>query len=294
MKSPQILIAGGTGTNGHELLKQLSGARIKARALVRNLAKASYLANEYVELVRGDLGVPSSLQEAFDGIDKAYVVTAVHPDSDAWFENFFNAAKSRNVQRLIKLSAYGAAVDAPSEVLRGHGRSDNALIASGVPYTILRPNTFYQNMFWYAESIQSTRSFSLPLGDSMQSQVDVRDLAEATVRILSEPGHENRIYALTGPESISHHDIADAISQTFGKTITYVSAPPEVARASMLRAGVPEWNANAIVDIMAAFATGRYANVEPDLPKLLGRPARAFVDFARDYMAVFEPLPMTQ
>ena len=62
----------------------------------------------------------------------------------------------------------------------------------------------------------------------------------------------------------------------------------------MLRAGMPEWNADAIVDIMAAFATGRYANVEPDLPKLLGHPARAFVNFARDYTAVFEPLPVNQ
>ncbi len=287
LNQKNILVAGATGTNGSELLRQLAEKGVGARALVRDPVRAAGLANEFVELVRGDLSDPSSLQAAFDGIEKAYIVAAVHQDTERWFQNFFAAAREAGVAQLVKFSGMRADVDSPSEIIRQHGGSDQALVESGVPYTILRPNSFYQNMLWQAEAIRASGQFYLPIGDARQSQVDVRDIAEATVRILTEEGHENKAYDITGPESISYFDVAETLSEVLDKPVTYVPVPIEAAEASMLEAGMPAWDAHALAEIQGLFATGIYAEVTPDLEQLLGRRPRSFADFARDFASAF-------
>ncbi len=287
MNQAKLLIAGATGTNGRELLKQLSKHGIKARALVRDAAKAAGHASETVELVQGDLADPASLETAFEGIDKAYIVTAIHKDTVRGFKNFFEAAEAASVIHLVKFSAYGADVNSASEVLRQHGHSDKALIKCGIPYTILRPNAFYQNMLWQAGSIRSTGQFFLPVGDARVSKGDVRDVAEATVRILSEEGHENKAYDLTGPESISYYDVAYTLSQALKKPVTYVPVTVDAARTFMLDSGMPEWDANVVAEIQGVFATGIYAPVTDDLEQLLGHRPRTFTEFARDHVQVF-------
>ena len=287
MNNASILVAGATGTNGSELLRQLTDKGIAARALVRDPARAADIANEHVELVRGDLSDPSSLPAAFEGIEKAYIVAAVHRDTERWFQNFFAAAREAGVAQLVKFSGMRADVDSPSEIIRQHGRSDEALMESGIPYTILRPNSFYQNVLWQADGIRTSGQFYLPIGDAKQSQVDVRDIAEATVRVLTEEGHTNKAYDITGAESISYFDVAETLSQVLDKPVTYVPVPVEAAEASMLEAGMPAWDAHALAEIQGLFATGVYAEVTPDLEQLLGRRPRSFADFARDFASVF-------
>jgi uncharacterized protein YbjT (DUF2867 family) len=237
--------------------------------------------------VQGDLSAPATLTAAFDGIDKAYVVTAVHQDTERWFDNFFAAAAQAGVTHLVKYSGLRASADSPSEIIRQHGRSDQALVESGIPYTILRPNSFFQNMLWQAESIKASGQFFLPIGDAKLSQVDVRDIAEATAKILTEDGHQGRVYDLTGPESIGYGDVADTLTSLLGKSVTYVPVSEEAARAAMLEGGMPEWDACALAEIQALFGSGVYAGVTADLEQLLGRRPRAFSDFAKDFAAVF-------
>ena len=287
LSATTILVAGATGTNGSELLRQLANKGIHARAMVRDPERAANLACDTVELVRGDLSDRSSLAAALDGIEKAYIVTAVHKDTEAWFESFFAAAKEAGVSQLVKFSGMRADVESLSEIIRQHGRTDETLMESGIPYTILRPNSFYQNMLWQAEAIRANGQFYLPIGDARQSQVDVRDIAEATVRILTEEGHENKAYDFTGPESISYFDVAATLSKILDKPVTYVPVPVAAAEAAMLEAGMPEWDAHALAEIQGLFATGIYAEVTDDLEKLLGRRPRTFEDFARDFAAAF-------
>ena len=121
----------------------------------------------------------------------------------------------------------------------------------------------------------------------MEIQVTSKNIAEATANILTQPGHENRAYDITGPESISYFDVAATLSEVLGRTVTYVPVPEEAAKAAMLETGMPEWDAQALAEIQALFATGTYAEVTPDLEQLLGRRPRSFADFARDYANVF-------
>src|SRR5439155_6799006 len=122
--------------------------------------------------------------------------------------------------QVVKLSAMGAG-DPGSEILRQHGETDELLKASGVPWTILRPNSFHQNLLWSAASIRERGEFHLPLRDARQSLVDVRDLAAVAERALTEPGHEGKTYDFTGPESLSYADVAATLSAVRGRPVRY-------------------------------------------------------------------------
>ena len=142
---------------------------------------------------------------------------------------------------VVKFSGLGAGV-ADTAIQRQHAETDALLQASGLPYTILRPNSFFQNLLLSAGTIKDHGAFYLPMRDGKQSLVDVRDVATVAVKVLTEPGHEGQVYEITGPESLSYAEVAATLSRVLGRPVRYVDVPPEVARDSMLRAGMPPWN----------------------------------------------------
>ena len=289
MSATRILVAGATGTNGRALIDALSSADVTARAFVRSADAARNSLPEGIELAEGDLGDPASLAAAFDGVDKAYVVTAVLPNTVELFGNVYDAARTAGVRQLVKFSGLGASQDSPSEIIRQHGETDDMLRASGVPYTIIRPNSFHQNMLWQAEVIAATDAFYLPVGDAAQSTIDVRDIAEITATILTGDGHENKVYDLTGPEGLTFHDVARIIGDARGKPVTYVPISQDAAESAMQEQGMPDWDARALAEIQALFGSGAYADVLPDAERLLGRKPRTFAEFAEDFVSAFAP-----
>lgn len=283
-----VLIAGATGTNGIALVEALKPRKdITIRAMVRNLDKARSVLGDDVELVAADLSEPDSLKSAFEGVDKAYIVTAIQPNTIDLFSNFFDAAISAKVNHVVKYSGLGSSITSPSEVIRQHGTSDELLIESGLTYTILRPNSFHQNMLFQADVIRQTRKFYMPLGEAKQSIVDVRDIAEITANILLEEGHENQIYELTGPESLSFYQVADILTEKLNKHIEYIAVSTEDAEASMVNAGMPVWDAHVLAEVQALFATGHYADVLPDTKKLLKREPTTFAQFVETHAKLF-------
>ncbi|MBO9436940.1 SDR family oxidoreductase [Ruegeria sp. R13_0] len=287
MSNSKILVSGATGTNGRALIDTLLSRDVPVRALVRNIDSARATLPGSIELMQGDLSAPDSLSAAFDGIDKAYVVTAVQPNTVALFRNFYDAARDAGVSHVVKFSGMGAEVDSPSEVIRQHATSDADLRASRLPYTILRPNSFHQNMLWQAGGIATTGKFYLPLGDAAQSTIDVRDIADISSTILTTDGHIGKTYDLTGPESLSFHDVARIIADVRGAPVEYVPITQEAAEHEMRDQGMPEWSAHSLAEIQALFATGQYAQVTEDSQRLLGRTPRSFRDFATDHKDAF-------
>ncbi|GLS27485.1 SDR family oxidoreductase [Marinibactrum halimedae] len=284
-----VLIAGATGTNGKALVHALSDhPNIKPRALVRNIESARKQLGNKIDLVQGDLSDIKSLKRAFVDVQKAYIVTAIQNYTVELFYNFFVAAKEAGVSQLVKFSGLGASVDSPSEVIRQHGLSDQKLIESGLNYTILRPNSFHQNMLLQAQSIAQTDTFYLPLGQAKQSTIDVRDIADITVKVISESGHDNKIYDLTGPESLSFHEVAEIIGDQRGKSVSYVPISAYDARAAMMAQGMPEWTAHVLAEIQDLFATGIYADILPDTEKLLGKRATTFQQFVGSNLSLFQ------
>ena len=287
MKHPKLLVAGAGGLNGRLLLKKLAENNIPVRAMVRNKESTKELENETTEIVEADLSNPATLDKAFDSIEQAYIVTAVHPDAAAYFSNFFQAAKKAGVKHVIKLSGLGASADSPSEILRQHYQSDAQLTQSGLDFTVIQPNSFFQNILGQARAIQRKWRFGMLLGEASQSLVDMNDVAEATVRIVQDKSHRNKIYPLTGPESISGNDIAEQLATFLEKPVRYKPISGTLAKQEMLAGGLPEWNANALVEIMELFATGAFQETTSDLENILDRRPNHFSDFLIENRAVF-------
>lgn len=287
MNQPKLLVAGANGQNGRLLLKKLAKNNIPVRAMVRSTDRTRDLENETTEIVEADLSNPATLDKAFDSIEQAYVVTAIQPDAATYFSNFFQAAKKAEVRHVIKLSGLGASANSPSEILRQHYRSDAQLMQSGLDFTVIQPNSFFQNILGQAKAIQRKGQFGMLLGEASQSLVDMSDVAEATVRVIQDKKHRNKIYPLTGPESISGNDMAEQLSEFLEKPVRYKPVSSSLAKQEMLAGGLPEWNVNALVEIMELFSTGTFAETTSDLKNILGRKPNRFADFLMQNQAIF-------
>ncbi len=282
-----ILLTGSTGTAGSEISKALQRIGVRYRSLVRNRAKAEGSANPSVELVDGDLSRPETLGAALEGVEKALLLTAATPDSLQQERNFIHAAKRAGVRHVVKFSAYGASLDAPHYFGRQHGEAERELEDSGLPFTMLRPNGFFQNFLGNAKSIQARSALHAPAGEMKFSAVDARDIAAVAAHVLTEPGHEGQKYTITGPAALSHAEIAEKLSQVLGRKIVYVDVPEAAAREGMLAAGIPAWTVEKVLDLYRYYRSGAAAEVTNTVERVGRKALIAFEQFVRDYASVF-------
>ena len=112
-------------------------------------------------------------------------------------------------------------------------------------------------------------------------------LLSAPPAALTEPGHENRIYDLTGPEALTHAEMAAFISDAVGRPITFVDVPPEAMRDALLGVGLPLWQADGLVEDYAHYRRGEASALTQGVQDATGKPPRTFSAFARDYAPAF-------
>lgn len=280
MENPKILVTGATGTTGGEVVRQLADAGIPARALVRNLSKIDTSALSSIEFVAGDLGNPASLAAAMQGIDALYLNIVPGPDALVHIDNAIAAAKDAGVSTIVKLSGLNATADSPSAIIRMHSEADDHVRASGLNYTILRANSFHQNILGQLDGIKANGAFYLPLGDARQSLIDVADIAAAAILAMTTDAHRSQSYDLTGPESLSFADVAASLARAAGKPVTYVPITRDQFEDSLLGLGTPPAAASSVGELFEVFASGIYADVTEDVAKILGRAPRSFDAFA--------------
>ncbi|SPE53372.1 NAD(P)H azoreductase [Verrucomicrobia bacterium] len=284
-----ILITGATGNNGRELIRQLSAAGQAVRALVRNLADAAILKTHNAELATGDFDHPETLDAALRGVAKAFLLTPVAERFVKWQTTFIEACQCAKVKHLVKFSGMGADPRSGAELLRLHAQTDDVLRKSGLPFTILQPNSFHQNILSSADTIKTQGKFYWPLKNGAQSTVDIRDINAVATKVFTSPGHEGKAYVITGPEALTFQQAAEKLSSVLGRQIQYVDVPLSAAADGMRKSGMPEWNVRTVTELLGYFASGAAATVTDTVPRLLGRPAISFEQFVRDNRAAFLP-----
>jgi uncharacterized protein YbjT (DUF2867 family) len=278
-----ILVTGATGTNGVALIEALLNRAERVRALVRDPVKAAERFAPEVELSRGDLADPESIDAALEGVDKVFLLSAVDPRQVELEANVTDAARRAGVAHLVKFSVYNASPDSRVPLVRWHGESERHVERSGLPWTFLRPNMFMQELLRQAESIRAQGQFYLPLADARVSLVDVRDLADVAATVLTTPGHAGKAYTLTGPQSLSFNEVAATLSRAAGRPIAYVPVSMDAFRQTFVAAGAPRWLVDAIADLYASFLAGDNAPVADGVQRVTGRPPRSLEQFARDH-----------
>lgn len=279
MTTPRILVTGATGTVGGAVARRLAALGIPARALLRDPARAALPAG--IEPVRGDLGDPASLAAAFAGIEAAFLNIVPGEGAEAQVANFLAAARAAGVRHVIKLSGLRSGAGSASGIIRMHAAADDAVRASGMTFTLLRANSFHQNMLNQMPGIRATGQFYLPMADARQSTIDVDDIAEIAVQALAEGRHADAALDLTGPEALSFHDVAAKLTEVLGRPVTYVPISSDAFRDALTGSGMPGPAAAALAEIFALFATGIYAEPTGDAAAALGRLPRSFAAWAR-------------
>lgn len=283
-----ILVTGATGTIGSEVVKHLAAAGQKVRALVRNPDKASGLKGPNVELVKGDLADTKTLDAAFKGAEKLFLLTNGDPKQVELQHNAIEAAKRAGVKHVVKISAMGADANSQVSLAKWHAQTEKELKESGLKWTILQPHFFMQNMMMNAESIKKDGVFYACAKDGKMAMVDTRDIAAVSAKVLTTPGHEGKTYLVTGPEGINMSEAAAKLSAAIGKPVKYVDVPADQFKKSLLGFGMPEWFASDLTSMYAWFSMGQAGTPDPIVKQLTGSPGRTFDNFARDFAAAFK------
>ena len=276
-----ILITGATGTNGREILRGLAAKDVAARAMVRSPDRAGDLPDG-IESVAADFDDAASLDRALAGVERAFLLTPSSEHAEARQRRFVDAAARAGVRHIVKLSQFAAAAGSPVRFLRYHAAIETAIRASGMAWTFLRPNLFMQGLLQLAGMIRAKGIMAAPIGDARVSVVDVRDIAAAAVAALTESGHAGRTYTLTGPEALSHAEMAERLSAASGRAIRFVQASDDDLRQAVRAGGMPEWQIEGLVEDYAHYARGEASEVADGVEQATGHTPRVFDAFARD------------
>jgi len=231
-----------------------------------------------------DMRDPANLARAMQGVAAVGLVISDVKDMESLGLNAVAAAKSAGVHRLLWFSSFGAKPDNQARFSRRHPVIDEAVRASGIPYTILRPNFFMQDFSaFYGQSIRTTGKIFLSLGDARVSHLDLRDLADAAVSALTNDRHLNKTYDLSGPEALHTSQVAEQIGSAVGRTIRYQAISVAAMEASLREAGMDPWFAEGLAELYGWVRDSSLGSeVTAAAEQLLGRKAIPFRQFAID------------
>lgn len=287
-KFPNILITGATGSIGTELTKQLDAKGISFRALVRTANSSNALSSfKNAEIVEGDFNNEDSIARALKGIDRAFLLTNSSEQAETLQSGFVEIAKRKGVKHIVKQSQLAAELHSPVRFLRYHAAVERKIIQSGLTYTFLRPNLFMQALLGFRETIAKQGKFFAAAGDAGISAVDTRDIAAVAVEALTNNGHENKTYDLTGPEAITHQQMAEELSKGLKHAIQYVNVSPNQMQQALIAAGFPLWQAEGLIEDYAHYVRGEASAISSSVQEVTGKPARNFKNFVHDYTQAF-------
>ncbi len=279
----KILVTGSTGKVGSAVVKELRKRHAAVRALVRKKERSAP-APEGVEVVEGDLLDPVSVEKALSGMDKLYLLNAVVPDELTQGLIAYDLAKKLKLKHIVYHSVFK--VDHFKDVPHFASKLaiENALREFDLPFTVIRPNYFFQNDETLKDPLTNAGVYPMPLGAQGISAVDVRDIAEAAAIALTSDGHQGQTYNLNGPDVLSGPKIASIWGGVLGREIHYAGDDMDAFEQQM-RQRAPSWSAFDIRMMFQGYLQRGFIAGGNDLEvltKLLGHPPRRYEDFARE------------
>lgn len=281
-----ILLTGVTGKIGGETAKQLRGKGAPLRALVRDEAKAAHLKAAGVELVVGDIADAKIVGKALAGVDKAFLLLPNGEHQEAHEKQFTDLAKAAGIKHLVKLSSMEAVAAAKTPIPRAHWAVEEYIRASGLNWTMVKPNFFMQNLLASARTIKEQGKFFLPMGNGTTGMADARDIGAVCAEVLTGEGHAGQSYEITGPEVLTFLKVAERFTEVLGKKVEYVPMPMAQFRERMTNILKP-WHLNAVCELFQEIADIGLDHTTDTFRRLIGREPLSLRQFIQDHMATF-------
>ncbi|WP_326558975.1 NAD(P)H-binding protein [Micromonospora sp. NBC_01796] len=277
-----ILLTGATGFMGRRIVDELLLAGEPVRALTRTPATAGL--PDGVELFAGDLGQPETIRDALRSVDRMYLVPAAPETS----EEVVALARAAGVRRMVVLS--GAAADDDAWGARGYLAVERAAERSGLEWTHVRPGEFAGNWLGWAPSVRAERLVRRPYGNAVTQPVHESDVAAVIAATLIREGHAGVTYTFAGPEALTTVEQVGLIGAALGEEVRFEEDDPVQAREQWIRDGYPAVFVDWMFEVWARSAR-EPAPVNEEwaavVPRLTGRPARTFAQWAVDHAASF-------
>ncbi|MEU1105925.1 NAD(P)H-binding protein [Streptomyces tibetensis] len=275
-----ILVTGATGNIGSALLEELhlAGAA-PVRGLTREVRRASFPAG--IAAVEGDLAQADSLKAALEGVRSLFLLSGMGAEAEV-----LAAARRAGVEHVVLVSSITVQTHPHLPAARENQAVEHVLKDSGMAWTILRPTQFASNTLWWAQSIRDQGVVRAPYADTGLPTIHPADIAAVARVALTEPGHQGRTYALTGPERVTVRQQVAAIAAASGREVTCIEISREEAHRQMA-SFLGDATADAVLDLTGGDVNDELLKVHDTVPRVTGAPARSFRQWVSDHGAVF-------
>jgi uncharacterized protein YbjT (DUF2867 family) len=281
----RILVIGGTGNVGRQVVHQLRGTGARFRVMTRNPDVAGL--PPQVEVVRGDLTVPETLDRCLQDVDTVFLVWVAPPTAAPGALKRIADHARRIVFLTAPLKTPHPFFQQPNPSRDMVERIERLIEASGLEWTFLRAGMFAGNArhFW-GPQIRTGDVVRWPYLDAPTAPTDERDLAAVAVRTLCEDGHAGAEYVVTGPQSLTQAEQVHTIGRAIGRSLRVEEISPDAAQSELLPVLGSSTFVNTLLSAWAA-AIGQPAFVTSTCADVTGAPPRTFLEWATDHAAGF-------
>lgn len=281
-----ILLTGITGNIGGATARALLAQGVRFRALVRDLAKAAAWGEQGVELVQGDFEDPDSITRALQGVDRALLVLPNGEQQERLELAFIQTARTAGLPWILKLSSPEAVRGTTSPIPLAHIAAEDAIMASGMKWTFVRPSFYMQNFRGSLKAARATGKLSMPMGNGTVAVTDNNDAGLFIARVLTDTDskrHHSQCYDITGPDPVmTFHDIAKVIGEVIGQPVVYDDCDPKAFQEAIRPFHRNQWHSDAVARLFAEIASGRTPGHKTDtFQKIMGHPGRSLRDYLK-------------
>jgi NAD(P)H dehydrogenase (quinone) len=279
-----ILVTGAAGKTGQVVIKALTRSAATTRALVRQTEQTSVALNAGAsEVVIGDLTNSADVERALAGIDALYLICPnVHPNEFEIGQLWIDASRAAGVKRFV----YHSVLFPQIEAMPHHWqklRVEEALIGSGIDFSILQPASYIQNLLPYWDAMRTDGEYRVPYNiESLFSPVDLDDVAKAASRVLLEDEHAGAIYQLAGPQILSSAAMASAAATQLGRKVSAAQQPLAEWR-QQASGGMQAYALDTLSKMFEYYDQHGFHSSDKTLEMLLGRKAKTLAQVIQNW-----------
>lgn len=290
---PRVLIAAGGGRVARRVAAALCAAGEPPRALARDPEKTRAVlldrngASLPVDVVGADLTDIDAVRRALKGIDIAFLALGSSPAQVDTEKAFIDAAADAGLPHLVKLSVADPAPDAVSSVLRWHAEVESHLATRGIPHTLISPTTFADIIMLAAPSIQANSRWSGTAAHGKNALIDSEDVVDSVVAVLRDPTKRGGRHVLSGPAGLTWLEVAEALTETLGRPITYDEVSVEERRAQLEAAGLDEWRVDLLLGLDEINRAELYRTPTDTVELLTGHHPRTIHEYIARHRTAF-------